>query len=222
MASLVDDGKLLHQLRLELDILDRVLYRHTNQHRRSKYFKQLKLVRKRARSIANGKKYCELDASEIKYAQDLAVSAAETFTVLLGRSYFMPFALVCISLLAKIVSILQPIQQAVLDKKKPNVMSSTEIQGASAAKQKTLGPILGEKLHASEQDSKSPTLNTSIDFLFSDTYASNKQSDLDQKDALYEKKRKKKKKKKKGEKKKRRKATDHAHDRDAIDDIFGF
>ena len=124
MGSTEDDGELIEQLRLrKIDILDRVLYRHTNQHRRAKYFKQLKIVRKRARSIVNSKDHHELDADEIKDVQNLAVSAAETFTVLLGRSYFMPFALVCISLCwPKIVSILQPIQHAILEKKKPNIM----------------------------------------------------------------------------------------------------
>ena len=38
MGSTVDDGEMIDQLRQEIDILDRVLYRHTNQHRRAKYF----------------------------------------------------------------------------------------------------------------------------------------------------------------------------------------
>ena len=121
MESTVDDGEMIEQLRQEIDILDRVLYRHTNQHRRAKYFKQLKIVRKRARLILNSKDYHQVGADEIKRVQDLAVAAAETFTVLLGRSYFMPFALVCISLLAKIVSILQTIHHVILEKKKLNI-----------------------------------------------------------------------------------------------------
>ena len=89
MGSTEDDGELIDQLRLEIDILDRVLYRHTNQHRRAKYFKQLKIVRRKARLIVNSKDHHELDVDEIKDVQNLAVSAAETFTVLLGRSYFI-------------------------------------------------------------------------------------------------------------------------------------
>ena len=51
-------------------------------------------------------------------------------------------------------------------------------------------------LHASEQDSKTPTLNTSIDFLLSGKHTSTNLPDLDKEDVSYEKKRKKKKKKK--------------------------
>eukprot|EP00944_MAST-04C_sp_MAST-4C-sp1_P004358 g4358.t1 len=223
MGSTEDDGELIDQLRLEIDILDRVLYRHTNQHRRAKYFKQLKIVRRKARLIVNSKDHHELDVDEIKDVQNLAVSAAETFTVLLGRSYFMPFALVCISLLAKIVSILQPIQHAILEKKKPSIISSAEVPNDSGANQKNVDSTVEKDLHALPQDSKTPTLNTSIDFLLSGKHTSTNLPDLDKKDVSYEKKRKKKKKKKKkSEKNKRQKKTGYSDDKDAIDDIFGF
>ena len=187
MGSTEDDGELIDQLRLEIDILDRVLYRHTNQHRRAKYFKQLKIVRRKARLIVNSKDHHELDVDEIKDVQNLAVSAAETFTVLLGRSYFMPFALVCISL-AKIVSILQPIQHAILEKKKPSIISSAEVPNDSGANQKNVDSTVEKDLHALPQDSKTPTLNTSIDFLLSGKHTSTNLPDLDKKDVSYEKK----------------------------------
>ena len=138
-----------------------------------------------------------MGADEIKDVQDLAVAAAETFTVLLGRSYFMPFALVCISLLAKIVSILQTIQHTILEKKKLNIISSTEIPNDSGENQKNVDSTVGKDLHAHHQDSKTPTLNTSIDSLFSGGHTSTNLPDLDKEDASHEKKRKKKKKKRK-------------------------
>ena len=91
MGSTVDDGEMIEQLRQEIDILDRVLYRHTNQHRRAKYFNQLVIVRKRARLILNSKDYHKVGADEIKRVQDLAVAAAETFHSLVGTKLFYAF-----------------------------------------------------------------------------------------------------------------------------------
>ena len=117
-------------------------------------------------------------------------------------------------------SILQPIQHVILEKK-PSIISSAEVPNDSGANQKNVDSTVEKDLHALPQDSKTPTLNTSIDFLLSGKHTSTNLPDLDKKDVSYEKKRKKRRRKRRVKRTSGRKRPVIATT-DAIDDIFGF
>ena len=101
--------------------MDGIIYKHNNQHRHGKYFQKLKMVRNKIKYIINNyNNNNNIKIKDIENIEKLAVSTAEIYTILLGRSYFMPLALVCISLMAKVISLLNNLKVYILKIKMKN------------------------------------------------------------------------------------------------------
>ena len=90
----------------ELRVIDRLVHKNSNQHKKTKYFQRLKHARGSIRALLERGEELVLP-SDVEKSIDILVGTAEIFTILLGRSYFMPFALVSIAILAKMLSVLK-------------------------------------------------------------------------------------------------------------------
>ena len=230
---------IITDLKNELSIMDGIIYKHNNQHRHGKYFQKLKMVRNKIKYVVNNyNNNNNIKIKDIEYIEQLAVSTAEIYTILLGRSYFMPLALVCISLMAKVISLLNNLKVYILknqDEKQPsssttnnnnnnNVIINTDNQAEKYDEKQSINTINTMPMKTNNM------LETSLDSLLDNNYNSN--DTIDDHEYNNKKRKKKKKKKKKNKKMKIEKEIggdntnnnndDGGDERDAIDDIFGF
>ena len=197
------------RLSRELALLDKIIYTHSNQHRKTKYFQRLKHVRGTMRKfLVSLKDPATASTTRCEKQHDILVSTAEIFTVLLGQSYFMPLAITALAILSRLVAF-------VTAEKDKIEMSSCHPKVYHENDGEQLGGRTGSNVDRPATHGKDSavlgTLDTSIDALLQpgpevelDT------ASLDNKRIHVSKKKHKKKKKKRKRK------------HDAIDDIFGF
>ena len=238
------EAAILMELKRELEIMDRIIYKYTNQHRHGKYFQKLKIVRNKIKFIVNNNCKHNVDVNYIEYVEHLAVSTAEIFTILLGRSYFMPFALVCISIMAKIVSVLTDLKCLMLKKNGEKTMDTIGNTTKAMKYNKTMDSNSDNDnniemfkdtsdeqhdimaINTTRATSKPVNLlETSIDSLLSHNHNTTDiggDGEYDGEQYTNRKRKKKKKKKKKKDRKKIKLNDEMSNNRDEIDDIFGF
>eukprot|EP00249_Psilotum_nudum_P014409 c24807_g1_i1 orf=92-1498(+) len=126
--------KLLIQLRNEMSIFERLLYKNTNQHRRCLYFRRLRQVRRDLRLLQSARlseviesPLLQLPSNKPKASEDVTclrkrllgiarlldqmmepiLYASSQIAALLSRTFFMPFALTTIASLARFRVLLQ-------------------------------------------------------------------------------------------------------------------
>ena len=217
--------------------MDRIIYKYTNQHRHGKYFQKLKIVRNKIKFIVKNNCKRNIDVKHVEYVKGLAVSTAEMFTILLGRSYFMPFSLVCISIMAKIVSILTDLKCILLKDIETTIVDTAKVVKKSndSSDNDVNTDVFEDKNNKQNEITSMPTINTthqpsnlldtSIDSLLTHNHNTTDNADsmvYGEQFATNSRKRKKKKKKKKDRKKGRLNDNEMYNKRDEIDDIFGF
>ena len=217
--------------------MDRIIYKYTNQHRHGKYFQKLKIVRNKIKFIVKNNCKQNIDVKHVEYVKGLAVSTAEMFTILLGRSYFMPFSLVCISIMAKIVSILTDLKCILLKDIETTIVDTAKVVKKSndSSDNDVNTDVFEDKNNKQNEITSMPTINTthqpsnlrdtSIDSLLTHNHNTTDNADsmvYGEQFATNSRKRKKKKKKKKDRKKGRLNDNEMYNKRDEIDDIFGF
>ena len=145
---------IITDLKNELSIMDGIIYKHNNQHRHGKYFQKLKMVRNKIKYIVNNyNNNNNIKIKDIEYIEQLAVSTAEIYTILLGRSYFMPLALVCISLMAKVISLLNNLKVYILK-------NQDEKQPSSSTTNNNNNVIINTDNQAEKYDNEKQSINT--------------------------------------------------------------
>ena len=155
-------------------------------------------MRKRARLILNSKDHHELDVDEIKVSKTWLLLLRKLSQSCWDEVILCHLRLCAFLCWLKLCLSYKQYNMLYWRRRNCYIRSSTEIPNDSGENQKNLDSTVGEDLHAHHQDSKTPTLNTSIDSLFSGGHTSTNLPDLDKEDASHEKKRKKKKKEKEG------------------------
>ena len=88
----------------ELTILGKIVYRHSNQHGKTKYYQRLKHVRSMMRNFLLAlQNPVPITLKQYDELLDVLLSTAEIYTVLLGQSYFMPLAITVLAVISRLV-----------------------------------------------------------------------------------------------------------------------
>ena len=204
--SVVENERILG----ELSILDKIVYRHSNQHGKTKYFQRLKHVRGMMRKFLLAlKNPAPMTVKQYDHHLDILLSTAEIFTVLLGQSYFMPLAITVLAVLSRLLAFVRTKREARLATVVPNKVQDSSRKG-DVGFEDTGGSDDGHALPTTNTSAALPTLDTSIDSL------AHRRAPLVIEPGLLPGARIPSAKKKQKKKKKRKRKND------AIDDIFGF